>query len=196
LYTDHKNLLYLENSRGISKRAERWCEFLGPFSFNIQHIPGADNVIPDLLSRDRSFYNDWDREFGLEIMKSYDDPSYSKFMDVVRNRGDVEDIDGLLFISDSSGDSRRLVIVDPQHIKKILTEAHSTVYAGHPGEKRLHSRVSKHYFFPRFTMTVRKFVQACVECQKSRIEKKKSGFLQSLPIPSRPWIDISMDFLA
>ncbi|KAF2068675.1 hypothetical protein CYY_010003, partial [Polysphondylium violaceum] len=195
LYTDHRNLLYLESSRDISKRSERWCEFMGPFSFKLNHIAGADNVVPDLLSRDRSFYNDWDREFGLEIIKSYEDPFYFKFMDTVRLRNDVTDIDGLLFISNASGDSRRLVVVDPKHVRKILHEAHSTVYAGHPGVKRLHDKVSRHYYFPKFTKSIEKFVQTCVECQKAKADKNKSGYLQSLPIPMRPWIDISMDFL-
>ncbi|KAF2068181.1 hypothetical protein CYY_010493, partial [Polysphondylium violaceum] len=199
LYTDHKNLLYLENSRDLSKRIDRWHEFIAPFIFDIIHIPGESNTIPDLLSRDMSFYNEWDTDFESLVRASYDTEStyLIKFLKAIRSRNDVVEHDGLLYINaDKSGDAKRLVIVDPKQINQIIWEAHSTVYAGHPGRDRLHRKLSKHYFFPRFTETIKKFVINCVECQKSRIESNKHGYLQSLPIPPRPWLDLSMDFLS
>jgi len=198
LFTDHKNLLYLENSRDLSKRSERWHEFISPFSFDIKHIKGEDNAIPDMLSRDRSFYVGWDSSLTNEIIESYNTTvaKDKKFLDAISKRKDVEIVDGLIFIDGHSVGSKRLVLVDPEHIYKILYEAHSTPYAGHPGRDRLHDKVSQHYYFPKFTRTVEKFVRTCVECQKSRLDTKKHGWLNSLPIPPRPWIHLSIDYMA
>ena len=47
--TDHKNLVYLSNS-SIPKLV-RWRVLLSEFRFLVQHIPGAQNVVADGLTR-------------------------------------------------------------------------------------------------------------------------------------------------
>jgi hypothetical protein len=39
------------------------------------------------------------------------------------------------------------------------------------------------------------FVDRCRICQHSKGRKKNAGFYQPLPIPERPWDEISMDFV-
>jgi transposase InsO family protein len=47
--TDHKNLTYI--GEGGSPKVWRWREFLLPFNFLVEHIPGEDNIPADALSR-------------------------------------------------------------------------------------------------------------------------------------------------
>jgi hypothetical protein len=47
--TDHRNLIYLQNS--IVPKVIRWRLRLMEFSFTVYHIPGKENVIADVLSR-------------------------------------------------------------------------------------------------------------------------------------------------
>jgi hypothetical protein len=42
---------------------------------------------------------------------------------------------------------------------------------------------------------VKKFVDRCRICQHSKGKKQNARFYQSLPIPERPWDEISMDFI-
>jgi hypothetical protein len=42
---------------------------------------------------------------------------------------------------------------------------------------------------------VKKFVDRCRICHHSKGRKQNAGFYQSLPIPERPWDEISMDFI-
>lgn len=49
LATDHRNLVYLRNSK-IPKLV-RWHLALMEFNFTIVHVPGVDNVVADVLSR-------------------------------------------------------------------------------------------------------------------------------------------------
>lgn len=42
-----------------------------------------------------------------------------------------------------------------------------------------------------------KYVDSCVVCQQAKVRRSKPvGLLQPLPVPSRPWKDISMDFIS
>ena len=53
LCSDHFSLTTLLRQRSVpSQRILRLCEFLADFDFEeIRHVPGADNVVPDFLSR-------------------------------------------------------------------------------------------------------------------------------------------------
>ena len=43
---------------------------------------------------------------------------------------------------------------------------------------------------------VREYIEACSVCAHNKTSSKaRTGLLQPLPIPSRPWSDISMDFV-
>jgi hypothetical protein len=48
--TDHKNLTYFREPQKISERQARWMEFLQDFDYTMEHIPGHQNTIADLLS--------------------------------------------------------------------------------------------------------------------------------------------------
>ncbi|KAN0022969.1 hypothetical protein ACTFIU_009052 [Dictyostelium citrinum] len=54
---------------------------------------------------------------------------------------------------------------------------------------------SINYFFPKFIQLITRFTDSCMECQKNRIIRAKNVLLNPLPIPCRPWNDISMDFI-
>jgi hypothetical protein len=47
--TDHKNLLYLEQA--LSPKVQRWKARLQEFLFDVEHVSGVHNVVPDALSR-------------------------------------------------------------------------------------------------------------------------------------------------
>lgn len=49
--TDHKSLTYLMDQKDLSGRQARWLEKLAGFDFDVQYVPGVENVLPDALSR-------------------------------------------------------------------------------------------------------------------------------------------------
>ena len=49
LRTDHRNLLYMMNS--TDQVEHRFYQFISEFSFNLEHVPGVENVVADPLSR-------------------------------------------------------------------------------------------------------------------------------------------------
>lgn len=48
---DHKGLVHLLKQRNLSGRQARWLEKISEFSFTVEYIPGAENVLADALSR-------------------------------------------------------------------------------------------------------------------------------------------------
>jgi len=48
--TDHKSLEHVLTQKGLSGRQARWLEKLSEFDFDVQYVPGEENVLPDALS--------------------------------------------------------------------------------------------------------------------------------------------------
>ncbi|KAJ2911785.1 hypothetical protein MD484_g8628, partial [Candolleomyces efflorescens] len=49
--TDHKGLTHLLGQKDLSGRQARWMEKIGTFDFDVEYVPGVDNVLADSLSR-------------------------------------------------------------------------------------------------------------------------------------------------
>jgi len=193
LYTDHMNLLYMENSKDKLKRLCRWGEFLSHYDYEVKYLKGEENVIPDMLSRNPNFYLDWDLEFAKDVIKSYKSKESSEWFQALQRRKDVaKSPEGLVYLID---DNKRLVLVSDKQIEIVLQEAHATTYGGHVGKERLGAKLRKLYYWKNFWGTIEKFVKACHNCQKNKIEVIKQGFLNPLPIPDRPFKHISTDYM-
>ena len=51
MFTDHRALQFLFTQRDASTLLTRWFDELMEFTFDITHIPGVANILPDALSR-------------------------------------------------------------------------------------------------------------------------------------------------
>ncbi|KAF7348752.1 Retrovirus-related Pol polyprotein from transposon 17.6 [Mycena venus] len=49
--TDHKGLIHLVNQKNLSGRQARWIEKTSSFDYQIEYVPGTENVLADALSR-------------------------------------------------------------------------------------------------------------------------------------------------
>ena len=55
--------------------------------------------------------------------------------------------------------------------------------------------MSDFYFWPGMQHDVNKFVEKCRICQHAKGRRQNTGLYQPLPIPTRPWDFINMDFV-
>jgi transposase InsO family protein len=79
---------------------------------------------------------------------------------------------------------------------KILGECHDNTLAGHFGMARTHELVSRNYWWPKMNKLLREYVKSYDTCVRSKAPRHcPFGLLQPLPIPSRPWGSIVMDFI-
>ena len=56
--------------------------------------------------------------------------------------------------------------------------------------------ISRRFWWPAMEPEVWEYIEACSVCARNKTSSQaRTGLLQPLPIPSRPWSDISMDFI-
>ncbi|GAA0164745.1 hypothetical protein LIER_20305 [Lithospermum erythrorhizon] len=80
--------------------------------------------------------------------------------------------------------------------KRILEEAHHTVYTAHPGSTKMYQDMKLVYWRRNMKNDIAKFVSQCLACQQVKAEHKSpGGKLLSLPILERKWKNITMDFV-
>ncbi|TYK23056.1 reverse transcriptase [Cucumis melo var. makuwa] len=80
--------------------------------------------------------------------------------------------------------------------KKLLYECHDTLWAGHPRWQRTYALLKKGYFWPNMRDDVMQHTKTCLICQQDKVEKVEvAGLLDPLPVPTRPWESVSMDFI-
>jgi hypothetical protein len=66
---------------------------------------------------------------------------------------------------------------------------------GHFGVKKTEDILVAHFFWPKRSRDVMRFVARCTTCQKAKSRLNLHGLYMPLPAPSIPWKDISMDFV-
>ncbi|TYK15859.1 reverse transcriptase [Cucumis melo var. makuwa] len=61
---------------------------------------------------------------------------------------------------------------------------------------RTYALLKKGYFWSNMRDDVMQYTKTCLICQQDKVEKVKvAGLLDPLPIPTRPWESVSMDFI-
>ena len=93
----------------------------------------------------------------------------------------------------------RICIPEDNELKQtVLSEGHKSklsLHPGNPGMTKMYQDLKKSYWWHGMKNDVAKFVVACLNCQKSKIEHQRSGgMLTQLDIPVWKWDNISMDF--
>jgi hypothetical protein len=77
----------------------------------------------------------------------------------------------------------------------LLQEAHRGGLMAHFGVYKTHEVLAAHFFWPRMRRDVERLVTRCTTCQKTKSCSGNHGLYMPLPVPSSPWLDISMDFV-
>ncbi|KAJ4802068.1 polyprotein [Rhynchospora pubera] len=92
----------------------------------------------------------------------------------------------------------RICVPNDAEIKAlILSEAHESGYALHPGEVKMYQDLRKYFWWPGMKKEVARYVEKCLICQQVKADRKKSaGLLQTLRRPKSKFESITMDFVS
>jgi hypothetical protein len=104
------------------------------------------------------------------------------------------------FIKDDQGilwfNNRIVVPKDAEVRQQILDEAHLSRYSIHPGSTKMYQDLKQNYWWTKMKIEIARYVASCDTCRRVKaVHMKTAGPLQSLPIPTWKWEDISMDFI-
>ena len=92
---------------------------------------------------------------------------------------------------------QRMCVPEYGELKRdIMEEAHSSVYAMHPGSTKMYRTLKEHYWWNGMKKEIASFVSRCLTCQQVKAEHQRpAGKIQLLPIPVWKWEKITMDFV-
>ncbi|MCO5608448.1 hypothetical protein L7F22_062658 [Adiantum nelumboides] len=168
--SDHQCLRYFLSQKQLSEKQMRWANILSRFHFQIAHVQRQKTVVADALSR-------------KPLVQATSAIHHSIFKDIVDHYAtDTDSADIFTRIRDGetvAGYSlwegylmRKTMLCVTQPLReKVMTECHCPPYTGH-----------------RDIVTTMK--------GKVKFDRHKAqGLLQPLPIPTRPWESIAMDFI-
>ena len=144
----------------------------------------GDEQRPDLETLCRDGYTS-DKVFR----KILDNPDDHKLFNVA---------DGLIYYSPNA-EIRTLCIPRAEFRGRRVTElvidqTHRIV--GHMGPRITNHYVRHHFWWPTLGADVKAFCNSCSACQAIKTSNQRpQGLLHSLPIPTKPWSSIGMDFV-
>ncbi len=80
---------------------------------------------------------------------------------------------------------------------EVLRWGHESRVTCHPGVRRSLAAIRQRFWWPSMAQDVRQFVLACSVCAQNKTSNQfPVGLLQPLPIPSRPWSHLALDFVS
>ena len=166
IYTDHHNLTYFTRSQNLSKHQACWQMWMTRSNYLLIYKKGTQMHVADPLSRCSDHY----------IFSSNDNKDQ-----VLLNPVSIKLVD----VTDQTYEECQLLIMD----------FHDTPIAGHKGVKATYNALRKHYMWQGMKEQIQTYVKHCQKCQQSKVSNQKtSGSLLPLPMPSGPWLDVTMDF--
>ena len=97
--------------------------------------------------------------------------------------------DGYLF------KSTRLCIPKSGTGELLIREVYSGSLAGHYGENKTLLMLQEHYYWPGMSKDVQDILKRCATSQVAKSHLLPQGLYTLLPVPTKPKVDVSMDFV-
>jgi hypothetical protein len=206
-------------------RQRRWLELIKDYELEIHYHPGKANVVADVLSRktlchcltmetsDIMLCQEMENlnlgmiQHGTLNQLKLESVLLQRIIDAQKDNEGMKHIHEKIeagkakcFRKDDQGivwfNNRIVVPKDEEIRQQILDEAHLSCYSIHPGSTKMYQDLKQHYWWIKMKIEIARYVAKCDTCRHVKaIHMKTVGPLQSLPIPTWKWEDISMDFI-
>ena len=80
-------------------------------------------------------------------------------------------------------------------LELLVREAHGGGLMGHFSVRKNLEILHEHLFWLKMKKYVIRICGRCITCRKVKYKVMPHGLYTPLPVPSEPWVDISMDFV-
>uniref|UniRef100_A0A2N9H665 Integrase catalytic domain-containing protein n=1 Tax=Fagus sylvatica TaxID=28930 RepID=A0A2N9H665_FAGSY len=187
----------------LVRALETWQHYLWPKEFvihtdheSLKHLKGQgkENIVADALSRRYALVSTLNAKLlGFEYVKELyvnDDDFASVFGACEKAAfGKFYRLDGYFFREN------RLCVPNSSMRELLVHEAHGGGLMGHFGVRKTLDVLHEHFFLPKMKRDVERVCARCVTCRQAKSRVLPHGLYTPLPVPSAPWVDISMDFV-
>ncbi|WVZ81128.1 LOW QUALITY PROTEIN: hypothetical protein U9M48_028544 [Paspalum notatum var. saurae] len=222
IYTDNKSLKYIFTQPELNMRQRRWLELIKDYDLEIHYHPGKANMVADALSRRahcnvlevrptaRVIYWEMDQiemltELLAELYNLIIEPTIKE--QIIKAQKQEK---GMAFIREGMDEKKRscftlddqgviwfknrlVVPKDVELRKKILDEAHTSIFTMHPGSNKMYQDLKQKFWWTRMKREIAKYVYECDRVKADHL--KPAGMLQPLALPAWKWENIHMDFI-
>ena len=219
LHTDHESLQYLTTMdiSGRKGRLARWAEELADYDFDLHYIKGKNNIA-DALTRAPQMMTstpaavaiiteaqvhvagatlgDLERDayFG-PVVRALRGEETTPAIQLRAQRFELAANGLQLLDQDANGTPhKRCCVAGEAHQLALIREHHDTPSAGHPGSERTFASLWPHFFWPRMSKAIKRYVQQCDSCQTTK-GATTSAPLHPIDTPPAPGHTLTLDFL-
>jgi hypothetical protein len=141
-----------------------------------------------------------DKDFTVAVKDGYmSDPTLSKVIDKPHHFPVFKVVDGLIYNKNRLGNDCLCIPRSGLKGKRSLPDIvidHAHTIVGHLGPQRTSEYCRRWFWWPRMGIDIERYCNSCGTCQMMKTSNQaKPGLLHNLPVPTRPWQSIAMDFV-
>jgi hypothetical protein len=194
IHTDHESLKHLKVQGKLNRRHVKWMKFIETFPYVIKYKQGNENIVADALSRRYALVSTLNAKLlGFDYVKEL----YANDDDIASVYGACEKaafgkfyrLDAYLFREN------RLCMPNNSMHELLVCEAHGGGLTGHFGVRKTLDMLHELFFLPKMKRDVERVCARCITSRQAKSRVLPHGLYTPFPIPSAPWVDISMDFV-
>lgn len=214
--TDHSSLKWLMNQKDLTGRLARWSLKLQMYDFDIEYKSGAQNIVPDSLSRVYSeevalvvdeIVEDLSPPFIDYESPAFKEPEYLEILKCINESSDpilnMCCMDGKAYINPSSGlvfENSYVpawkLIVPKSLIQGLIKQFHDAPCSSHSGFEKTLEKARRYFYWKRMAGDIRDYVKKCDVCKQS---KPANYIMRPLmgkqTTTQRTWQRIFVDFM-
>ncbi|WVZ80889.1 LOW QUALITY PROTEIN: hypothetical protein U9M48_028327 [Paspalum notatum var. saurae] len=202
IYTDHKSLKYIFTQPELNMRQRRWLELIKDYDLEVHYHTGKANVVADALNRKahcnfieaRPTVRVLCYEIGdIEMPTALEAELYNLVLEptikeqiiaaqkqdkgMAHIRAEIDDQKKACFKLDEEGvlwfKNRLVVPKDMELRKKILDEAHTSMFTLHPGSNKMYQDLKQKFWWTRMKREIAKYMSECDVCQIVKVDHLK-----------------------
>ena len=194
MHSSHGAFKYIQGQHKLNSRHAKWVKFMQSYHFTIKHNSGKLNQRADALSRRYLLLFQLDACIlgfeDLKVLYDNDEDFRALYAEYSKHpKGDFHVLEGFLF------KGTRLCIPRCSTRELLIREVHGGSLVGHYRENKTVIMLREYYYWPAMERDVQDILKRCKTCQVAKIHSLPHSLYTPLPIPTSPWVDVSMDFI-
>ncbi|RVW21501.1 Transposon Ty3-I Gag-Pol polyprotein [Vitis vinifera] len=194
VHTNYESLKHLKGQGKLNRRHAKWVEFIETFLYVIKYKQGKENIVANALSRRYALVSTLNAKLlGFEYVKELyaNDNDFASVYGACEKTsfGKFYRLYGYLF------KENRLCVPNSSMRELLVCEAHGGGLMGHFGVRKTLDVLHEHFFWPKMKRDVERTCARCITYRQAKSRVLPHGLYTPLPVPSAPWVDISMDFV-
>ena len=158
--TNHANLQYWKSPRNLNRQTARWHADLQEYDFQLEYVPGKTNTVADALSRPANADQGQQDNKDITVL-----PQQIRTLRTAKGQ---------------------VIILNVKEVKRaIVSKAHDTPTAGHPGRDETLRKVQQNYWWSGMKQWINDYVKGCAICQQTKVQTHKHP-VPTYHIPTTP----------